>query len=54
MQIELKYVSCQESGWHLSFEFDDGFGVAKWFPSKPTKAQIRYYKKWARIYWLYD
>ncbi len=54
MKTELKYISCKESGWHLSFEFDDGYGSCWWFPTKPTKAQIRRRKKWTRESWLYN
>ncbi|QQG32341.1 hypothetical protein CkP1_0071 [Citrobacter phage CkP1] len=54
MKLELKYVSCRESGWHLTFDFDDGYEISWWFSTKPTKAQIRNRKKLSRIYWLYD
>lgn len=48
MKTELKYVSCRESGWRLTVDFDDGYGVCWWFYTKPTKAQIRRRKKYSR------
>ncbi|ATN93041.1 hypothetical protein CPT_Melville_067 [Salmonella phage Melville] len=33
---------------------DDGYKISWWFSTKPTKAQIRNRKKWAKTYWLYN
>lgn len=54
MKIELKYVSCKESGWHLNIDFDDDYGVCWWFSTKPTKAQIRRRKKYSREMWYHN
>lgn len=54
MKVTLKYFSKGIACWHLDCSFEDDEGYVAWFYTKPTKTQIRKFKRLARTLWLYD